>query len=128
MPGPGRDCEFAVKPPTAVFGVEPDQATAVDDHGHCSSTPNGMTMRTIRCLRAVLQLRAPGREACSRVRGTRAAGRNMNLSGGITRVPSRPGVFGFSTTWPAPLHCTRSFGLCRVGDEVAQCSGALRDV
>ncbi len=34
----------------------------------------------------------------------------MNSSGDSTRcvVPSRQGVFGFSTTWPAALHCTRS--------------------
>ena len=47
---------------------------------------------------------------CSRGRGTRAASRCMNSSGDITRcvVPSCQGVFSFSITCAAALHCTRS--------------------
>ena len=47
---------------------------------------------------------------CRRGRGTSAASRCMNSSGLKTRcvVPSRHGVFSFSSTCPAALTCTRS--------------------
>lgn len=47
---------------------------------------------------------------CSRGRSTMAASHCMNSSGDITScvVPSRQGVFNFSTTWPTALVCTRS--------------------
>ena len=46
----------------------------------------------------------------------------MTASGDITRcvVSSCQGVFNFSTTCPAALHCTRSSVLRRAGDGAAQ--------
>ncbi len=47
---------------------------------------------------------------CGFGQGTRVASRCMYSNGDITRcvVPSRHGVFSFSTTRPAAMHCTRS--------------------
>ena len=54
----------------------------------------------------------------------------MNSSGDITKcvVPSRQGVFSFSTTWPAALLCTRS--LVSAGRVMVRlsCSSAWRQV
>ena len=46
----------------------------------------------------------------------------VESSGDVTRrvVPPCPGAFGFSTTCPAALHCTRS--LASAGRVMKQCS------